>query len=602
MAQGDAANSVRDRHADSEDAPGLTLTSSKLAETAASSFLSPRIGELLIANGSIGEDDLEKALAFQAEYGGRIGSILVRMGALSEADLLVVLSNQLGIPVLNPEDVPKTTQPVLVAIEQAKLPLAWWLDQEVVAWEAADGPIRVIARDPMQDSLVEIIAGAFAGHAMSWFLCRNQDVDHGLELLRAISSANERVGADISQLREMADEAPVVELVANTLSQAFNEGSSDIHIEPSERHFRIRFRVDGVLQTRFTLPRERFDAVASRVKLISGIDIAERRLPQDGRMSARLSGKDVDVRVSSVPGVWGESIVMRLLPKERKAFSLDRLGMEADHIALYGQAIQEPHGIILVTGPTGSGKSTTLYASLEAINDGQQKIITVEDPVEYNVPGISQIQVHADIGYDFARALRAILRQDPDTIMIGEIRDVETAAIAVQSALTGHLVFSTLHTNDALGAFTRLIDMGVEPFLVATSVRLVMAQRLVRKLCPECATPVEMPAEIMAEIAGIRRAHPSLFTKPANFRHPKGCKACQGIGYRGRIAVYEMAVVEPELHDAVLRHATSRELKQIAERGGHRSLREDGFIKVWRGETSVEEVARVTGLGETPDE
>lgn len=579
----------------------MTLTTSLRAERASAPPLSPRIGELLVASGAIAPDDLEKALAFQLEYGGRLGSILVRMGALSETDLLSMLSTQLGIPVLSPEDMPKVAQPVLIAIEQAKLPPAWWLDQEVVAWEAPDGPIHVIARDPMQDSLIEIVAGAFAGYATSWFLCRNQDVDHGLELLRSIISADERVGADISQLREMADEAPVVELVANMLSQAFNEGSSDIHIEPSERQFRIRFRVDGVLQTRFTLPRDRFDAVASRVKLISGIDIAERRLPQDGRMSARLSGKDVDVRVSAVPGVWGESIVLRLLPKERKAFSLDRLGMEADHIALYGQAIQEPHGIILVTGPTGSGKSTTLYASLEAINDGQQKIITVEDPVEYNVPGISQIQVHADIGYDFARALRAILRQDPDTIMIGEVRDVETAAIAVQSALTGHLVFSTLHTNDALGAFTRLIDMGVEPFLVATSVRLVMAQRLVRKLCPECTVPAEVPSEIMAEITTLRRSHPSLFGKAANFRQPKGCRACQGIGYRGRVAVYEMAVVESELHDAVLRHATSRELSQIAKRSGHRTLREDGFIKVWRGETSVEEVARVTGLGEMPD-
>jgi general secretion pathway protein E len=558
-----------------------------------------RVGELLVGGGFIEETDLEKALAFQSEYGGRLGSILVRMGALSEADLLSVLSRQLDLPVLAPEELPRTTQPFQVAVDQSKLASAWWLDQEVVPWETAEGTIHVVARDPMQDSLVEIVSDAFRGHTLIWLLCRGQDVDHGLEMLRTIGSANERAGADISQLREMADEAPVVELVANTLSQAFNEGSSDIHIEPGERQFRIRFRVDGVLQTRMTLPRDRFDAVASRIKLIAGIDIAERRLPQDGRLSTRLNGKEIDVRVSAVPGVWGESIVLRLLPKERKAFSLDRLGMEADHIELYRQTIQEPHGITLVTGPTGSGKSTTLYATLEAINDGEQKIITVEDPVEYNVSGVSQIQVHPDIGYNFARALRAILRQDPDTIMIGEIRDVETAEIAVQSALTGHLVFSTLHTNDALGAFTRLIDMGVEPFLVATSVRLVMAQRLVRRLCPECAAPAPLSSELATEVAGLRKRYPSLFTEKPNFRVAKGCKSCQTIGYRGRLAVYEMAAVDPDLHDGVLRHATSRELAQIARRSGYRSLREDGFVKAYRGETSMEEVLRVTGLGES---
>jgi len=566
--------------------------------TAAPVAATGRIGELLVTGGFIDESDLEKALAFQSEYGGRLGSILVRMGALSEADLLGVLSQQLDLPVLDPDEMPRTPQPIQVAVDLSKLAPAWWADQEVVPWETAEGTIHVVARDPMLDSLVEIVSAAFRGHTLVWLLSRGQDIDHGLEILRAIGSANERGGTDISHLREMADEAPVVELVANTLSQAFNEGSSDIHIEPGERQFRIRFRVDGVLQTRMTLPRERFDAVASRIKLIAGIDIAERRLPQDGRLSTRLNGKEIDVRVSAVPGVWGESIVLRLLPKERKAFSLDRLGMEADHIDLYRQVIQEPHGITLVTGPTGSGKSTTLYATLEAINDGEQKIITVEDPVEYNVGGVSQIQVHPDIGYSFARALRAILRQDPDTIMIGEVRDLETAEIAVQSALTGHLVFSTLHTNDALGAFTRLIDMGVEPFLVATSVRLVMAQRLVRRLCPECATPAAPPAELAAEIDGLRKRYSRLFSGKANFRVAKGCKSCQGIGYRGRLAVYEMAAIDPDLHDGVIKHATSRELTQIARRSGFRSLREDGFIKAYRGETSVEEVVRVTGLGD----
>ncbi|MBI1778298.1 MAG: Flp pilus assembly complex ATPase component TadA [Proteobacteria bacterium] len=558
----------------------------------------PRLGEMLLADGHLEQDDLDKALAFQADYGGRLGSILVRMGAVSEADLLAVLSRQLQLGVLDPDDLPNTPQPLASAIEMAGLAPTWWLDQEIIAWTVDDGGIRIIARDLMQDHVVEIAAGGFRGQPTTLLLARGQDIDRALELLRAIESANTHTETDISHLREMADEAPVVELVANTLSQAFNENASDIHVEPGERQFRIRFRIDGVLQTRFTLPRERFDAVASRVKLIAGIDIAERRLPQDGRLSTRLNGKEIDVRVSAVPGVWGESIVLRLLPKERKAFSLDRLGMEPDHIRLYRQVIQEPHGIILVTGPTGSGKSTTLYATLEAINDGEQKIITVEDPVEYNVPGVSQIQVHSDIGYTFARALRAILRQDPDTIMIGEIRDLETAEIAVQAALTGHMVFSTLHTNDALGAFTRLIDMGVEPFLVATSVRLVMSQRLVRRLCTDCAEPQTPPPEIMADVKTLKDRYRQLLESKPNFHAARGCKVCQGIGYRGRLAIYEMASVDAELHDAVLRHATSRELMQIVVRAGHRTLREDGFVKAYRGETSLEEILRVTGLGE----
>jgi general secretion pathway protein E len=558
------------------------------------------LGQLLLAEGLIEADDLEKALAFQEQYGGRLGSILVRMGALAETDLLRILAAQLGVVLLAPEDLPTSPQPYDVAIQLSRLSAEWWIDQEAACWETADGQILCTARDTMQPSLQEIVESAFPGHPVTWVLIRNQDLDRALDLIRsALASGKSNGPTDISQLREMAEEAPVVELVANTLAQAFNEGASDIHIEPGERQFRIRYRVDGVLQTKLTLPRERFDAVASRVKLIAGIDIAERRLPQDGRLGTRLNGQEIDVRVSAVPGVWGESLVLRLLPKERKAFSLDRLGMETDHIELYRRLVDEPHGIILVTGPTGSGKSTTLYATLEAVNDGEQKIITVEDPVEYAVPGVSQIQVHPDIGYTFARALRAILRQDPDTIMIGEIRDLETAEIAVQAALTGHMVFSTLHTNDALGAFTRLSDMGVEPFLVASSVRMVMAQRLVRRLCADCAAPEPMPETMKAEIGGLARRYPTLFKNQPAFRNARGCRACQNIGYRGRVAIYEIATVDADLHDAVLRHAPSRELVSTARRTGYRTLREDGLIKAYRGETSLEEVLRVTGLAET---
>jgi general secretion pathway protein E len=557
------------------------------------------IGQRLLGAGLIGRDDLEKALAFQTRYGGRLGSVLVRMGAVGEEPLLDHLSAQLGLPILDPADIPAEPQAILADLRQTRIAPDWWSDQEVLAWSAADGRIIAVARDVLRPSLREIVEQAFPGRDVEWHLCRTQDLDRHLDSIRrALASDRSSPGDDIRHLRELAEEAPVVELVSNTMAQAFNEGASDIHFEPAERLFSIRFRLDGVLHTRLTLPRERFDAVASRIKLISGIDIAERRLPQDGRLAVRLSGQEIDVRVSSVPGVWGESIVMRLLPKERQEFRLDRLGMEDDNLARYRAWLSEPHGIVLVTGPTGSGKSTTLYATLEAINDGQQKIITVEDPVEYNVPGVSQIQAHSEIGYTFARALRAILRQDPDIIMIGEIRDLETAEIAVQASLTGHMVFSTLHTNDALGAFTRLIDMGVEPFLVVSAVRAVMAQRLVRKVCPECRTADQPAVEVERLIHDLRRRFPDLFAQPAQWSRGRGCKSCQGTGFRGRMAIYEIAGVTPDLHDNVIARAPTQELANIVRRHGFRTLREDGFIKAWRGDTSVEEVLRVTGLAE----
>jgi len=343
------------------------------------------------------------------------------------------------------------------------------------------------------------------------------------------------------------------------------------------------------------LGRDRFDAVASRIKIISGLDIAERRLPQDGRLSLRLSGEMVDIRVSSLPSTWGESLVLRLLPKERQQFRLDRLGMSPDNLELFRFWAREPHGIILITGPTGSGKSTTLYATLEEINDGSTKIVTVEDPVEYSVKGISQVHAQPDIGYTFARALRSILRQDPDRIMIGEIRDLETAQIAVQAALTGHMVFSTLHTNDSLSAFTRLVDMGVEPFLVASAVRLVMAQRLARRLCPQCAQPERPTGEVELQIAELRRRAPRLFDGAAHWRRPIGCRSCFSSGFKGRLGVYEMVSVSPEIHDAILQRASAQEMSELARRQGARTLREDGITKAWRGETSLDEVFRVTG-------
>ena len=557
------------------------------------------IGELLLERSLITPQDLDKSLAFQRQFKGRIGSVLVRMGALSEDALLPVLSEQLGLTLMSTDDLPSHPAPIISAIQLSGYSPDWFADQQVVVWEGADGVIHCASRNPIDSYLQETLAIALPDHARSWHFVKTQDLER---LLKLIQLRPETEYADeVAHLRELAEEAPIIELVGNILAQAIDEGASDIHIEPEENTFEVRYRIDGVMQARLNQPRERFDAVASRIKLLSGMDIAERRLPQDGRITMRASGAEMDIRVSALPGVHGESIVMRLLPKERANLNLEWLGMESDHLAQFSRWSQEPHGIVLVTGPTGSGKSTSLYAALDSANDRSKKIITVEDPVEYKLPGITQIQTHSEIGYDFARALRAILRQDPDVIMIGEIRDLETAEIAVQSALTGHLVLSTLHTNDALSAFTRLLDMGVEPFLVASSVRAVQAQRLVRRLCGKCATSAEPPAAIVQIAQQLTERYPKQLTTAPAWRIPQGCPQCRGSGYRGRMGIYELVEVTAAIQDAVMRRATAGEMVDIARRDGYRSLREDGLIKAWRGLTSVDEVLRVTGAGESMD-
>lgn len=554
------------------------------------------LGQLLVARGLIGEQDLERALASQKHSGQRLGRMLVRMGAISEENLLPVLAEQLQCELMPEEVLHAQASGILAAADLLRLPRHWLTEHGIAVFEAADGVLHCASCHP-QNSFVRETLQAHAGtRRLQWFLLRSRD-EQWLSKLMAPQSSLGPSSDEAAHLRELAEEAPVIDLVNSTLAQAADENASDIHIEPEEHEFCIRFRVDGVLQTRSRLPSERFAAVASRLKLIAGLDIAERRLPQDGRITLRASGVDLDVRVSVVPGVHGESVVMRLLPKNRAEFRLDRLGLEADHLKQFVQWAREPNGIVLVTGPTGSGKSTTLYAALAEVNDNASKIITVEDPVEYRMRGVTQIQTQAEIGYTFARALRAILRQDPDIIMIGEIRDLETAEIAVQSALTGHMVFSTLHTNDAIAAFTRLIDMGVEPFLVASSVRAVQAQRLVRRLCPVCSVPHVLGPGLGAQIAELRDRFPGLLGGDASWRSPVGCPHCQNSGYRGRLGIYEMLEVTPALQSAIMQRLPAHELAALARADGYRTLREDGIIKAWRGQTSLDEVMRVTGLG-----
>lgn len=559
------------------------------------------IGQLLQELDLITESDLERALKLQAQLSARLGEVLLRLGLISEDNLYPILAKQLGISLLDEVDYEEVIELVRQFLLSRSLDPHWVQEVKVLIWEK-DEQFYIASADPVNAYAQEWLLHFLDGQVISWLLIKSSAFDR---LATSLDSGVKSHFADdeLNYLRELAQEAPVIELVNNVWAQAIDAGASDIHIEPEEKHFTIRFRVDGILKSQIKLPKERYDAVATRIKLISGLDIAERRLPQDGRISVKASGIEIDIRVSSIPAVYGESIVLRLLPKERHDFSLAHLGMEEDHMQIFRKWVGEPHGIVLVTGPTGSGKSTTLYTALSEANDHQHKMITVEDPVEYRLQEIVQIQAHAEIGYTFARALRAILRHDPDIIMIGEIRDLETAEIAIQSAMTGHMVLSTLHTNDAISTFGRLMDMGIEPFLISSAVRAVQAQRLLRKLCVHCS--VEEDNEIIQslfatglakEISDLQQRYPLLLNRSLNWKKSVGCSHCQFTGYKGRQGIYEFLEVSSEIQAAIVRKASVAEFKLIAKKEGYRTLREDGLIKASKGITSIEEVSRVTGL------
>lgn len=570
----------------------ITTTPSESESIGSADPTSMLLGQILVLLNYLQPRDLEKALVVQQQVGGRLGNVLMRAGSVSEANLLDALHRQLGFKVVGRDvDVP-TDEQLFSATDQLQLNLEWLLQQEAVVW-LDHATLYCLARDPLSNLLDEAL-GRKSSLPIEYCLARAQILDALLNVLRTRQKEqgpDVSIDADIQHLREMAEEAPVIELVNNVISQAMEERASDIHIEPEADTFDIRYRIDGVMFTRRTLPKQRYYAVASRLKLVSGIDIAERRLPQDGRIGMRINGQELDIRVSSLPGVNGESIVMRLLPKERQDLMLEKLGFLSDHLLLLRDWVQQPHGIMLVTGPTGSGKSTTLYSALDESNDGVRKIITVEDPVEFRLPHITQVQVHSDIGLTFAAALRSILRQDPDVIMIGEVRDLETAEIAVQAALTGHLVLSTLHTNDAMSAFTRLIDMGIEPFLAATPVIAVQAQRLVRRLC-QCSEPGTASAAAEDRVSPfVTKLFP---VQKSNWRKPVGCAQCQFTGYKGRLGIYELVGVGEQIRDLVLARASLSELQKQARAEGFRDLTTDGLIKAWQGLTSIEEVHRVT--------
>ncbi len=555
------------------------------------------IGELLLAREQIRADDLNAALRFQAEQGGRIGAVLLRMGAITAERLYAALSEQLGMGWLRFDELDEAA--MRQGLQELEGGAAQLLRLGVLPWRD-EGGWQLACADPLDAEVREFAQSQAALKSARWWLIAPDDSQRWVQRLQQGDLAMQTL--DERALREMAEDAPVIAWVNNLIAQAVESRASDIHLEPGEREFEVRLRIDGQLHTRLALGMDRYPAVASRIKLIAGVDIAERRLPQDGRISTRAAGAEMDVRVSSIPAVYGESIVMRLLPKKRADLTLERLGLRPSQLRQFKRWLGLANGLVLVTGPTGAGKSTTLYSALAATNDQTRKILTVEDPVEFRLPQVIQVQAQPEIGYTFARALRAFLRHDPDIIMVGEIRDRETAEIAIQSALTGHLVLATLHTNDAPSAVTRLVDMGVEPFLVGASLRAVMAQRLVRRLCEACAvrtdeTPTLGDAELAAAVADAR-AEDGAADLPF-WRRAVGCPACQNTGFKGRVGIYEMLDVGSEMQHAIAREVGLPELVTLARQTGYRSLAQEGALKVVQGATTLDEVLRATGTAES---
>ncbi|MCB9538417.1 MAG: type II secretion system ATPase GspE [Myxococcales bacterium] len=561
-----------------------------------------RLAEALVDRGRLTPEQLEHAGEAAEERGLRLSEALLHLRLVAQDDLSELIAEELGlvfVPTIDVEtiDVELSMElGVSFARSQQILPL-WWKDGRVqvgVTNPLDLGPldaVRLMLPGPAEpvvvpeQTLVDAINKVFDRRAAA-----GQVMDDIADEQVVSSDTNiDEIDIDII---DTDDEAPIIRLVNAILNQAIKERASDIHIEPFERHIAVRFRVDGVLYEIIQPPRRFHASISSRIKVMAGLDIAEKRIPQDGRIKIKVAGKDIDIRLSTVPTSHGERIVMRLLDKTAVLKDLSHIGMGATVLDHVNDLITRSYGIILVTGPTGSGKTTTLYASLAKINSPTRNIITVEDPVEYQLNGIGQIQVNNKVGLTFAAGLRSILRQDPDVVMIGEIRDGETAEIAIQASLTGHLVFSTLHTNDAAGAVSRLVDMGVEPFLVSSSVIGMMAQRLVRTLCLHCKEPV-VPNEVELEKLGYTRER-FMEATPGHVYQPVGCQECLDTGFMGRTGIYELLVVDDAVRKLIMEGVDSNSIKKHAIRHGMLTLRDDGARKVMLGQTAISEVLRVT--------
>ena len=566
-----------------------TTTGPAAAQAAPEAILRPYLGELLLQAGKLSARDLERALAAQREMGGMLGRVLVRLGLVSEIDVARALSTQLGVPLAAAEDFPE----ILPEVEGL---LPEFLQANAACPLRLEGQELHVALAVPQDAFVRKALHLATGLTIRPYLALEGDIEKALaEPVEEASEDEEGGFADgldggdfVEHLKDLASEAPVIRLVNSIIGRVTDLRASDIHLEPFDDGLHVRYRVDGVIHQGELVPPRLSAAVGSRVKLLAHLDIAERRLPQDGRIKTRVKGRELDLRVSTVPTVHGESVVMRVLDRASVRLNLDTMGFAQDTLTRFNTLLARPHGILLVTGPTGSGKTTTLYAALSKIDSEANKIITVEDPVEYQLEGINQIQVHPQINLTFANALRSILRQDPDIIMIGEMRDGETAQIAVQSALTGHLVLSTLHTNTAAGAITRMQDMGVESYLITSSVNGVLAQRLVRTLCEHCKEPHEPGPELRAS-TGLAR-----FAAGQPIYRAVGCAHCRQSGYRGRTGIHELLVLDEPMRRAIIDGKDANALHALAVQHGMLSLYEDGLRKVAAGVTSLDEVARVT--------
>ena len=559
-----------------------------------------RLGALLVNANMISEDQLQKALSKQKKEGGRLGSNLVEMGYMKEDRLIAFLSQQYGIPsvdVTNFEIDQEVTKLIPSEVAQKYMIIPLNRTGSTLTIAMVD-PSNVFAIDDvkfMTGYNVEPVVASEASikeaidkHYDSADMLQTvmQDIQEEVNF-DVIEDIDEEV--DIGEMKQAVEDAPVVKLVNLILAEAIKKGASDVHIEPYEKDFRVRYRIDGVLYEVMAPPKRLKDALTSRLKIMAELDIAERRLPQDGRIKLKMKGKEVDLRVSTLPTLFGEKVVMRILDKSNLMLDMTMLGFDSEVLKKLQEAIFAPYGMVLVTGPTGSGKSTTLYSAMGQINKPEVNIMTAEDPVEYNIMGINQVQMKEEIGLNFAAALRSFLRQDPDIVMVGEIRDYETAEIAVKAALTGHLVLSTLHTNDAPSTVNRLLNMGIEPFLVASSVVLIMAQRLCRRVCSECKQQVEVPEKTLIDI-GFTPKQASEVT----CYQGAGCPTCSDTGYKGRIGLYEVMLIDEQIRELILEGASAAEIKQVAIENGMESLRMAGIKKLTDGQTTVDEVLRVT--------
>jgi type IV pilus assembly protein PilB len=564
--------------------------------------VNPRLLELLVKENLLTQDQAQKALGDQRRSGERLATVLTRLAFITEDELLDFLSRKYGIPVINLGRV--EVDPDILRLVRKEIVQKY----QVFPVRKVGNTLTLALSDPTVVLAIDDVQFATGLHVIPVLAAESAiraAIDHnyssGVEdIKKLIDQESSGVDAslelvaqtakvDIAELGREAEEAPTIRFVNLIIADAIRKRASDIHLEPYEKVFRVRYRIDGVLHDMMNPPKQMEPAILSRVKIMANLDIAERRLPQDGRLSVKFQNREIDLRVSSLPTIYGEKIVMRVLDKGSVVLDLTRLGFEEDDLNRFKKVITTPYGMILVTGPTGSGKSTTLYAAIATINNPDINIITAEDPVEFNIAGINQVLVREDIGYNFAAALRAFLRQDPDVVLVGEMRDLETAQIAIRAALTGHLVFSTLHTNDAPSTVTRLQDMGIPPFLISSSLLLVIAQRLVRRICLECREPVQVPVSALIDV-GFRPEE----AEAIRVYSGKGCAACANTGYKGRIAIHEVMWMTPELQEAIVRQRPANEIKDIAVKAGMRTLRQTGLKKVANGLTTIDEVLRVT--------